>query len=303
MSSPTETDQDLSHESTPPQSDDGEPESYTREELTVQLELLREQNERLREEYRRSQQQTYRRSAGGLFGVGLLAVLGGFVFPESQTVLFALGGTGLFAGVVTYFLTPERFIAANVSEQVFEAATADREAILDELGLTGTPVYMPTAEPRLYVPEADRRDPQAQPLPDADALSQFFVTPDNADPGVAMTPTGKPLFDAFNRSLSTPLASTPHSLTPQLIDGLVETFELADGVDDSIDADGGRVTLEFASLAYGSPTQIDHPVCSFVATGLAVGLDTPIRVDVSQTDPPVVTYRWERTDDNAENQS
>jgi len=56
------------------------------------------------------------------------------------------------------------------------------------------------------------------------------------------------------------------------------------GVDTSVD-DGGRVTVEFTGLAYGRIDRIDHPVCSLVATGLAVGLDAPIRVEVDKTDP------------------
>jgi len=45
------------------------------------------------------------------------------------------------------------------------------------------------------------------------------------------------------------------------------------------------VTVEFTGLAYGRIDRIDHPVCSLVATGLAVGLDAPIRVEVDKTDP------------------
>lgn len=270
----------------------------TREELTVQLELLREQNQRLREEYRRAQQQTYRRSAIGLIGVGILAVIGGLILSESQQVLFALGATGLFAGILTYYLTPERFIAATVSEGVFDAATSDREAAIGELGLTGTPVYIPATEPRVYVPDHDTQAFADQPLPDTEALSEFFVTTEEATHGVALTPTGEPLFEEFTQSLTTPLATTAEELTAQLVDGLVEDFELVDGVDDSIDADGGRVTLELSGLTYGAPTRFDHPVNSFVATGLAVGLASPVRVDVSQTDPPVVTYRWDTTPDS-----
>jgi len=38
----------------------------------------------------------------GLLGVGLIAAAGA-VFVEARTVLIALGATGVFAGVLTYF--------------------------------------------------------------------------------------------------------------------------------------------------------------------------------------------------------
>lgn len=294
MSSPTQAANDASEASTA-ETAEPEPDETTREELTVQLELLREQNQRLRDEYRRAQQQTYRRSALGLLGVGLIAILGGIVFPTSQQVLFALGGTGVFAGVLTYYLTPERFITATVSEGVYDATTADREAIIDELELTGTPVYVPAAEPRVYLSEAPTQETNDESLPEQDALSEFFVTTGSGAPGVAMTPTGKPLFEEFNQSVSGSLGSTPQVLLTQLTDGLVEDLELVDGVDTSVNAKEGRATLEFTEVTYGDLERFDHPVNSFIATGLAVGLERPVRIEITQTDPPVVTYRWETT--------
>lgn len=268
-------------------------ETASREELTVQLELLRERNRQLREEYLRSQQQTYRRSAIGLFVVGVVGIAAGAVFADARTVLFALGGTGVFAGILTYALTPERFIAASVSGSIFDALAADRDAMLDELGLAGTPVYVPADSPQLYVPAADSPDSGDQPLPSADELTHLFVTDADGEPGVAVTPTGGPLLEEFKRSLTTPLATTPTPLVDQLTEGLVENFELADGVETSVDAAGGRVTIEFDGLAYGRVDRIDHPVCSLIATGLAIGLDTPVRATVDETTPPLVTFRWD----------
>ena len=80
---------------------DPESADETTADLAAQVELLAEENRRLRAEYARARQTTYRRTALGLFAVGALAVLGGVAFPHSSDVLFALGGTGLFAGVLT----------------------------------------------------------------------------------------------------------------------------------------------------------------------------------------------------------
>ena len=282
-------------QSSPAQSSDlgGETDAASREELTVQLELLRERNRQLREEYLRSQQQRYRRSAAGLAIVGLVGIVAGVVFADARTVLFALGGTGVFGGILTYTLTPERFIAATVSGSVFDALAADRDAMLDELGLAAMPVYIPAETPRLYVAATDPPELADQSLPASEELTNLFVTDPDENPGVALTPTGGPLLTEFQRSLTTPLATTPAALIDQLTEGLIESFELADGVDTSVDAAGGRVTVELDGLAYGRVDRIDHPVCSFIATGLAVGLNTPVQMIVDETAPPLVTYRWD----------
>ena len=75
--------------------------------LRAEIEVLREENRRLRAEYARARQSEYRRAALVLVGAGLLSGLGGVLLTSAQTVLFALGGTGVFIGVLTYYLTPE----------------------------------------------------------------------------------------------------------------------------------------------------------------------------------------------------
>lgn len=266
------------------------------EELAVENELLREQNRRLREEYLRSQQQTYRQSALGLLVVGLIAVGAGIVFPATRTVLIALGGTGVFASILTYTLTPERFLAENVSEGVYTALVEDRTSLLTELAIQGEGVYVPAERPQLYIPaEPSGRQTELPQLPEE--LSALFVATDDGTPGVALTPTGRPLFVEFERSLTGSLAEAPAPLMAQLTDGLVEGFGLVDGVETDVDATGGRVTVELTGVAYGAVDQIDHPVCSLLATGLAVGLDKPIRVEVEQTEPALVTYRWDQDEE------
>lgn len=280
---------------------DGEA-SLTREELSAQLAVLREQNQRLRDEYLRAQQQTYRRSAIGLVIIGVTGLLGGLVFADARAVLFALGGTGIFAGFLTYMLTPERFIAENVGTAVFDAVTTDRDAIQAELGLSGMPVYLPTDTPTVFIPQT-QHDLDSDALSAELAPSTFFVTDGDSPRGVAMTPTGSSLYREFHQSVTGAVATDPQRLIEQLIDGLVEDFELIDGADASVDAVDGRATVEFTNVAYGPVDQTDHPVSSVLATGLSAGLEQPVRVVIESTDPPVITYRWQSTQKQAASKS
>ncbi|EFW91365.1 hypothetical protein ZOD2009_14691 [Haladaptatus paucihalophilus DX253] len=254
-------------------------------DLTARLELLAEENERLRDEYRRARQTSYRRTALGMAGIGALAGLGGLLFPSSQTVLFALGGTGLFAGVLTYFLTPEQFVSASVGERTYAAHAATGAELVETLGLSGTSVYLPTgnaadenAGVRLFVPQHREYD-----LPDGDdATTLFVVTDDERKRGVAVPPTGAGLFHEFEGMVGD-TADRPPELADQLADALVEGFELVESATPDVDEDG-RVTVAITGSRYGAVDRFDHPIASFVAVGLVRGTDRPVTLESAESD-------------------
>ena len=271
-----------------PASDESASTADTSESLQTRVAVLEAENRQLREEYARARQTTYRRTAVSLLVVGLLGIAGGVVFLDARTVLFALGGTGIFAGVLTYFITPERFISAEVGGRIFEAARADREAAIDELGLRGEPVYVPGDEVRLFVP----RDTDA-PLPESLTDLDLFVVPeDPTTGGVAFHPTGVPLFEEFSDTMDQSLGTRPQSAAPVLADALVEVFELADSVESAVDTDTQRVTFEVRGAGLGDPTAIDHPIASFLSVSLVEALAEPVEVTVTEEDPLTVTCRY-----------
>jgi hypothetical protein len=289
----------------------------TREDLdpdvAVELELLRAENRRLRAAYQQAQRQTYRRTALGFLAVGALAALGGLAFPDVRSVLFALAGAGLFAGVLAYYLTPERFVAADVAHDVYGAFADVGERLVDELGLTTRRLYVPTDGAQtawLYVPQS-----RAGEVPDDASLESLFVlgTGDHSR-GVSLRPAGGALFERFERALSGSLAADPTALATQLADGVVEQFELARGVhaDVSPRGDAGATGANGASgdgdpaavvsfgvtdPTIGSLDRFDHPIPSFLAVGLARGVDAPVAVETTAADGDradfVVTCRVE----------
>ena len=267
-------------------------------ELASQLEVLTEENRRLRDEYARARRTRYRRSALGLAVLGTLAALAGVAFPDTRTVLFALAGTGLFAGVLTYYLTPERFLAAAIGRDVY-ASLADNEGdLVTELGLQETAVYVPrpregsSAPPAwLFVPH--RSDYE---VPDDDALDELFVVSETErSRGVSFRPSAAPLHEEFNRALADDLATEPAALADQLTEGLVEQFELADSATTDIDPEGDRVSIGISGSAYGPLDRFDHPIESFLGVGFARGLTLPVTVETTPADDRadiLVTCRW-----------
>lgn len=265
----------------------------TRADLAAQVELLAEENRRLRDEYVRARQHAHRRTALGLFAVGALALAGALAVPDSRTVLLALGGTGVFAGILTYFLTPQQFVAAEVGERVYAAFAATGAELVAELGLQDDRVYAPVratdeafADVRLFVPS--RSDFL---VPNRDRLeSLFVVTGQERERGVSLSPTGGGLYREFESSMVDDLAERPADLADQLADALVEGFELAESATAEADPDGGRVTVEVAGSVYGRVDRFDHPVASLVAVGMAANLDAPVSVEVTTVESGPADY-------------
>ncbi|MBX0297798.1 hypothetical protein [Haloarcula nitratireducens] len=267
----------------------------SREELLTQLELLVEENQQLRESYTRAKQTQYQRTALGLGAVGVLAVVGAILIPNTRDVLLALGAVGLFGSVLTYYITPEQFVSADVGRDVYTALAGNEAALVAELGLTDEQIYVPPGPAhdtvRLFIPHEQRGT-----LPDRDALDRIVITDESGARGLALDPTGEPLFQSFDAVRSGSLGETPTDLAQQLTDALVEQFELVGAVTTDIDPDGQRLTIGLNDSVYGPVDRFDHPVASLLAVGLATGLDEPISVEVTEgTDARsayLVTCRW-----------
>lgn len=280
-----------SHDDTDPATGD---EPTDAELLATEIEALRDENHRLRRVYERTHRSRYERTAIAMSLLGLVAVLGGLLFPESRTVLVALGGTGLFAALLTYYLTPERIIAASVGERVYDALAGNQDALSTELGLRDDRIYVPTDEPskvRLFIPQRSDYD-----LPSTDDLQETLViTADERRRGLSLSPTGEALFSELERTLAGGLSDDPGRLADQLADGVVETFELADATTTEVGTD--QSTFAVAGSAFGSLVRFDHPVPSLFAVGLARGLGHPISLSVTETDDEradyLVSCEWE----------
>jgi len=263
------------------------------ERLAGELARLEAENDRLRAAYAHSKRTEYRQTAVALVAVGALAALGAVLFAGARTVLFALAGTGVFLGVLTYFLAPEQFLPASVGREVYDAMADNQARIVAELGLSEDRIYLPVDDGvRLYVP----RTADAS-LPDDAALEETFVVFDGGR-GVALCPTGEALFAEFERSLEGGLATTREEVGPQLTEALVEQFELLASVEQSSAGtdDAGRLTVGVVDSAYGPPDRFDNPVVSFLGVGVARALDAPVGVTVdldgNERVDAVVTCRW-----------
>jgi hypothetical protein len=245
-------------------------------DLADRVAVLEAENRALRTAYARTHRSTHRRTALALTAIGLAALLAGLVFPAERAVFVVLGGIGIFAGVLTYFLTPERVVAVTVGERVYATLGSNLAAIAADLGLHADAVYVPASDDRprsvrLFVPLLrEHRLPSPDDGP---------IVVDGDERGLLLEPTGAALYREFDRTRTTPVAETPDGIASQLCDALVEGFELATSAAADVDATDGRITVAVTDAAFGDVDRFDNPIASFLAVGLAVGLEEPVTVD------------------------
>jgi hypothetical protein len=272
--------------------------------IAGELAALREENERLRKEYARARQSQYRQSAATLFGVGALVFGAGMVVESARTVLFALGGTGVFLGVLIYFLTPERFLSASVSEAVYASLAHNESQLTAELGLEAERVYVPrstgsaesTGEVRLFVPQHASYE-----VPNNDELDDVFVvTDDGHRRGVSLRPIGAELYPEFQHAVAGDPSDDPANAASEFGDALVEQFELVETTDSDIDVADGWMSIGVYGSALGSIDRFDHPVVSFLGVGCASIVGRPITVSVTASEESgseyIVTCTWSSDD-------
>lgn len=270
-------------------------------ELVARIERLEEELDGLRSRYQRLRRSQFRRTALALALIAVSALAGAWAFPGSREVLIALGGIGLFAAVLIYYLTPERFIAAGIGAQVYQALATNEADIVTELGLQNTCIYLPVESAgadddgppvRLFVP----KEPEYE-LPPSEALeSRFVVTSNPAERGMTFVPSADGLVTEFQTTLSTGLGDTPDQLAVQLVDGLVNGFELVDAIAPTVSAGAGRARFAITGSAYGQVNRFDNPVASFIAVGLARGLETSVTAELTDVESDLadflVTCEW-----------
>lgn len=249
-------------------------------DLRATLDLLDEENRRLRDEVARIHQQRYRNTAIGLAAIGFAAVVAAILFPDARAILFTIGAIGLFSAVLVHCLTPESVITAHVGERVYTAMATNEASICDALGLADIARYVNyDDEVRLFVPHLEGTESP----PDIDGP---FVT-DAEHQGLLLVPTGAPLFEMLE-SVSTDLTADA------LADAVTEQFELARQVVPEVT--DSRATFAVAGSYLGDLDRFDHPIASLLAVGLASALATPVELTVEPAADTrydwLITCRW-----------
>lgn len=277
----------------------GETDETAQATTQAHLEVLQAENRRLRREAVHAHQASHRRTALGLTAIGIVGVGSAALFPSLQTVLLVLGAIGLFGAVLTYYLTPERFVAAAVGDRIAAAMDESLQRLETQLGLTDQRIIVPTSAPdtaTLYVPVEEVQDLSEAALPAVEALDSPFVTNSEGALGLAIIPSGVKLYSVFSDQGASGTASTIPERLETLGEALSEQFELVDSVE--IDSTTqGEATLRLIEPVYADGSWFEDPLASFLGVGLITHLNKPVSVTVRTDDPDrIIQYRWESTE-------
>ncbi|MDS0261395.1 hypothetical protein NDI56_18495 [Haloarcula sp. S1CR25-12] len=199
--------------------------------------------------------------AFGVLGVGLVGAA--VAVPAFETLLFAWGGTALFAAVLLRFVTTTATVPAAVATDVHAVAAGNARRFAG----TG---------PHRYVP-------------DGDSVSLVVGGDASGDrPGTALDPVGERLLAPLAEPASEP---TVENRVPVLLDAVVHDLELAAGARSRTTDTGVEVTV--TGVQVGTAELFDHPAVSVVGVGLADALSAPVRVDPTVEDGRlVVACHW-----------
>jgi len=220
----------------------------------------------------------HRRGVVAFVVVGILAFAGGYLLPDARSVLFALGGIGIFGAVLLQYLLPARFISAAASESIYTAFSTTGAELIEELELHDERIYVPNATEdaptRLFVPAASEAE-----IPDSGMPTTLFVYGDDTElAGISVLPTGWSLYRKFEDSIQPDTAGEPTQLAEQIADALTNQFELVKNA--SSEGEHGYVVFTVNHAAYGPVNRFDHPIPSFSAVALASELQVPVGVTV-----------------------
>lgn len=227
----------------------------------------------------------YRFAGVALAALGVASGVGAALLDPGteREVLVAFAGVGLYGAVLAYVVRPGATQDVDPAERVYDALAATGVALRDDLGLPDRAVYCPTdddpdgfAPVYLVVPDREAAD-------EATARRPVLGDRTGTD-SVALYPTGGALFDAFEGLAVVDLETEPVELATQLAEAAVSGLGLAAAVEPTVEASDNRATVTVRAPRFGDATRFDHPVASFLAVGLAVGLDTTVTTSVTEVD-------------------
>ncbi|MBX0286464.1 hypothetical protein [Haloarcula salinisoli] len=215
--------------------------------------------------------------------MGLLLILAAVLFamatslPTFRQTLVTLGVVGIFGSILLYVVTPERFLPADVTRAVESVRNQNVGWIVEKLSTSQQPRYVPTADGiKLFFPEF-----AGDETPDI-AEVETGTEPSDSVSGIVLKPSGDPFLQLVLAEAGR-LPRSNAEAVDSLSTALVDRFGLAEAATvESIDDD--HVTIEVSGSIFDQKDNLDHPIVSLFATGLAHSSGTEVRPTVTTTD-------------------
>jgi hypothetical protein len=265
------------------------------------IEVLKGQRDSLKRKLDAQNRWAIRTAALGLFLLGFALLVLWFVLEytasgydiaallnsvSGMSMLLLLTGVAVIAlAILLYFLSPARFLRAEVADALVLSGVANIEKLLASLLIEARGVYIPAAQAgstRLFIPISGKPDPSGLPP----ATGSMFVTPGESAGGILLEPPGYGLL-VYVREIGATF--TDEGLENEMKDALENSLELASRVivrrgDDEVFVSMGDLANEGMCAAVrkenpGICTQTGCPVCSLVACMITEGTGRMVRIE------------------------
>lgn len=215
-------------------------------------------------------------------------------------VVFLAGITLLSLAVLLYFMSPARFLRAEVSDGEVLGNTTNVGKILSGMLIEAKGVHVPASqagELKVFIPASDG---QRIPFEAMKASGGIFILPKDGARGILLNPPG---YGLMRQARQIGISFSDAGLENELKDVLEKGMELASVA--TVKRTGDEVHVSLTNLANtglcqsirkeqpGLCTQIGCPICSFIACAIVEGTGFPVRIKTITVEGNVLRTTFE----------
>jgi len=261
-------------------------------ELEREIQKLAEENALLRQKYARERRGEFRRSGLALIVFGAFVLVVGTLGYTGTTLssLFVLSGVGtVFVGVLTIFLTPERFVRSEVMHRGLLSSLRAMDGILRDLGLSSSALYLPSTykgRPLLVIPVSEKHfDLQGWLKRPSEGV--FVVGKSAEGCGLAFEPLGASLLSLVKDEFRPSLSDEAETISQLMEEVYTHGLDLCDAVE--LERLDGLIRVRFTSplflefcveVSRDAPllcTSVGCPYCSLALLLVCESMETPLK--------------------------
>ena len=239
--------------------------------LVETLQLLKNENEALKQELLRYRRLPSSKTGFTLLIIGTLVLVASFI--ATSTVLAFIGLSLTFWGALFLFAKPIKFVRSTLLDSTALSSYTTLDRITEDLNYKGKPIYIPPYPKEAYLPEylkglkemvifIPAEDVTTVPTIEEMAKKQFLV--ENPE-GICVMPPGSGLVSLFEKELRAEFTKIDLAGYNSLPTVIVNNLELASNFE--IDAEKELVHVEITDSVYKNLYSKEHKLKSVHSVG------------------------------------
>lgn len=265
------------------------------------IESIKRQRDRLKRALASQSRQPARAAAPGIFLLGLAVIAIWLLTNDDSTMsmlVFLVGAVLISLAIMLHFLSPARYLRAEVSDGTALSNTLNVDKILSELMIEEQGIYVPASlagSTKIFLPAAGDGTTQV-PM----ASASVFIAPKSGTKGILLDPPG---YGLLLQARQIGADFTQDGLENEIKDILENGMELARTATVTKDDDRVRVSMQgLANAGLCTTVRNDYPwlclrtgcpLCSFIACAIAEGTSRMVRINAIDVEGNTVQATFE----------